>query len=136
MRQAIEFSKQNAHFKPELATIYQATYGVVFFGTPHRGSDVANLGVIAATACKVIGKETNTNLLRSLEKSSEVLVRISDAFAKLLATREVKVHSFLEDRSVPMVGKVWNRVSLVKQREKTNKESGCGRLFWTYRRCL
>jgi hypothetical protein len=107
-----------------LASIYQATYAVVFFGTPHRGSEKASLGVIAATVCKAIGKETNTSLLRSLETSSEILVRISEAFAKLLANREVRVHSFLEDLSVPMVGKVRNCpvAALVRKGRKLTRE--------------
>jgi fructose-1,6-bisphosphatase/sedoheptulose 1,7-bisphosphatase-like protein len=75
---------------------------------------MASLGVIAATAFKAVGKETNTSLLRSLKTSSENLTRISEAFAKLLANREIKVHSFLEERSITSiagVGKVRDRPS-------------------------
>ena len=80
---------------------------MIFFGTPHRGSQAASLGVIAATTCKAVGKETNANLLRSLETSSETLERISEAFAKTVSRREIKVHSFLEEFSMsPLVGKV------------------------------
>jgi hypothetical protein len=105
--QALEYSKQNAEFKPQFASIYLATYAVIFFGTPHRGSQTASLGVIAATACKAVGKETNANLLRSLETSSETLERISEAFAKIISRREIKVHSFLEEFSMSsLVGKV------------------------------
>ncbi|KAF8248012.1 hypothetical protein K440DRAFT_627751 [Wilcoxina mikolae CBS 423.85] len=107
VKDALEYSRQNVEFKPQLASIYLATYGVVFFGTPHRGSQTASLGVIAATACKAVGKETNTNLLRSLETSSETLERISEAFAKIISRREIKVHSFLEEFSMSsLVGKV------------------------------
>jgi fructose-1,6-bisphosphatase/sedoheptulose 1,7-bisphosphatase-like protein len=67
---------------------------------------MASLGVIAATALKAVGKETNTSLLRSLETSSENLTRISEAFAKILANREIKVHSFLEEHSITSIAGV------------------------------
>jgi hypothetical protein len=111
-----------------LAYIYLATYGVVFFGTPHQGSSMASLGVIAATALKAVGKETNTSLLRSLKNSSENLTRISEAFAKLLAEREIKVHSFLEGHSIigiAGVGKVRSGPSLVMESVETKRATGC-----------
>ena len=73
------------------------------------------MGVIAATVCKAVGKDINTNLLRSLETSSEILVRISEAFAYLLATREIKVYSFLEEMPLVAVGKVRGCLSAVRK---------------------
>jgi hypothetical protein len=115
-----------------LASIYLATYGVVFFGTPHQGSTMASLGVIAATAFRAVGKETNTSLLRSLKTSSENLTRTSEAFAKLLANREIKVHSFLEEYSIaaiPGVGKVsgdpwWRKLWKLKEQQVVEDSSG------------
>jgi hypothetical protein len=109
-----------------VASIYLATYGVVFFGTPHQGSKMASLGVIAATAFKAVGKETNTSLLKT---SSENLTRSSEAFAKLLANREIKVHCFLEERpitSIAGIGKVRGGPSLVTKSIETKEATGCG----------
>jgi hypothetical protein len=106
-----------------LASIYLATYGVVFFGTPHQGSKMAGLGVFAATAFRALGKETNTSLLRSLGYSSENLARISESFAKVLANREIKVHTFLEEHSITSiagVGKVCNRRASLGDEKRGN----------------
>jgi hypothetical protein len=100
---------------------------------------MASLGVIAATALKAVGKETNTSLLRSLKNSSENLTRISETFAKLLANREIKVHSFLEERSITSiagVGKVRGGPPLVMESVETKGATGCGGKFRAFKRCL
>lgn len=112
-RQALGCSEQEANFKHRLANIFLATYAVVFFGTPHRGSAKASLGVIAATACKAMLQSTNINLLRSLESSSETLARISDAFSKVLANREIRVHSFAEELETRGLGMVQTHLYVV-----------------------
>jgi hypothetical protein len=113
--QALEYSKQEAKFQPHLANIHLATYAVIFFGTPHRGSATASLGVIAATACKAMLQSTNLNLLRSLETSSETLARVSAPFAKLLADREIRVHSFVEELKTKGVGMVWTSIYVMRK---------------------
>ena len=73
-----------------------ATRGIVFLGTPHRGSDATTLPKLIAT---VIGafQEVNVNLLQDLERESEILDRIGDSFGQILDRRTFTVFSFEEE---------------------------------------
>ena len=82
--------------------IFLSTYGVVFLGTPHRGSPQAGLGILAANACRAMLQDTNTSILRSLEQDSEVLERIREAFERMMTRDRVKAHSFVEE--LPTIG--------------------------------
>jgi hypothetical protein len=104
--QALELAKQNVEDQPQEGQIFLATYAVVFLGTPHRGSQQAGLGVIAANVCKAMLKDANTGILRSLEQDSEVLERISEAFERIVTRGEVKVYSFVEEIPTLGIGKV------------------------------
>ena len=54
--------------------IFLSTHGVVFLGTPHRGSHQAGLGPLrlAANVCREMLQDANTDILRLLEQDSEV----------------------------------------------------------------
>lgn len=80
-----------------LKEIYPKTHGIVFLGTPHRGSNTASLGSIAASVIKAVGHDENTSIVRSLEVNSETLDKISDAFSRSLALQEIRAYSFREE---------------------------------------
>ena len=82
--------------------IFLSTYGVVFLGTPHRGSPQAGLGILAANVSRAMLQDANTNILRSLEQNSEVLERIREAFERMMTRDKVKAYSFVEE--LPTVG--------------------------------
>lgn len=69
-------------------SIYDCTYGILFFGTPHRGSSKAHLlgslQKIASFSIPMKILETDSALLRALEEDSEILQNITDQFASLL----------------------------------------------------
>ena len=82
--------------------IFLSTYGVVFLGTPHRGTSQAGLGILAANVCRAMLRDANTSILRSLEQDSEVLERIREAFERMMTRERVKAYSFVEE--LPTVG--------------------------------
>ena len=86
--------------------IFQSTYGVVFLGTPHRGSAQAGLGILAANICRAMLQDANTRILRSLEQDSEVLERIREAFERMMTREQVKAYSFVEELPIVGVGMV------------------------------
>ena len=86
--------------------IFLSTYGVVFLGTPHRGSSQAGLGILAANICKAMLQNANTDILRSLEQDSEILERIREAFERTMAREKVKAYSFVEEIPTAGVGMV------------------------------
>ncbi|XWW98067.1 hypothetical protein V2A60_006063 [Cordyceps javanica] len=55
---------------------------VAFFGTPHRGSDIAQWGTMLGSILKIgsLGSTTNLQLTKDLEPKSRVLTQISDSF--------------------------------------------------------
>jgi protein SERAC1 len=57
----------------DLGAISQATVGVLFIGTPHRGSSKASLGKIAQTAAMIALRQPNMNLLDTLKQDSQIL---------------------------------------------------------------
>lgn len=85
-----------------LKEILPSTYGVVYFGTPHRGSATASIGKIAHTITKALGNCPNTQILRDLEVNSETLDRIGRGFQQILAQQPIQIHSFREE--VPVHG--------------------------------
>lgn len=71
---------------------------MIFFGTPHRGSELASLGKITAKIAGLGMAVSEQHLLRSLEQGSTELARIGDAFSRMLPqeAKALKVYSFQE----------------------------------------
>ncbi|KAH0559684.1 hypothetical protein GP486_003804 [Trichoglossum hirsutum] len=72
--------------------------GIVFMGTPHRGSDIAHWAGFAARALRAaqIGTGTNNNLLRALEEKSRTLLDISQQFVDRGATLQIRTFYEIE----------------------------------------
>ena len=90
--------------------IFLFTYGVVFLGTPHRGSHQVGLGIRAANIYRVMLQDANFGIPRSLEQYSEVLERIQDGFERMMTREEAKAYSFVEE--IPTAGVGMVRVQL------------------------
>lgn len=74
---------------------------MVFFATPHRGSDLAFWDSIGTRLAKAatLGFTTNTRLSKGLKVDSEMLKRISDSFA--YRGGGFKIRSFYETELMP-----------------------------------
>ncbi|KAK0640557.1 hypothetical protein B0T16DRAFT_438603 [Cercophora newfieldiana] len=72
--------------------------GVLFFGTPHRGSSMAWWAKTAARLLELasLGTSTNTQLAKDLDPSSQRLRFVSDAFYGLCSRDELPVVSCYE----------------------------------------
>ncbi|KAL8760155.1 MAG: hypothetical protein Q9184_003412 [Pyrenodesmia sp. 2 TL-2023] len=81
-----------------LKDIIPHTYGVIFLGTPHRGSNSASIGKIAYQITRVVTKRPNIRLLRGLERRSEILDRIADSFNQTILKHKLSIYSFREER--------------------------------------
>ena len=80
-----------------LKEILPATIGVMFLGTPHHGSKAASLGKVAFEISRVFFQNPNMEILRGLERNSEILERITRSFGQILAAGHLRVHSFREE---------------------------------------
>lgn len=72
---------------PQLRSIVNSTYGIIFLGTPHSGSEMAKMGrsleklISRATPSWLI--DTNPVLINSLEMGSSVLQNITSSFTSI-----------------------------------------------------
>jgi hypothetical protein len=99
---AFEFRQQGRQHRA--AAVFDATKGVIFLGTPHRGSNRAAWANIARNLNQAMLRNDNPRIFEALMRGSEVLERLQDSFSGLL--HSISVYSFLENLPVDGVGKV------------------------------
>ncbi|KAI0133837.1 ankyrin repeat protein [Xylariales sp. AK1849] len=86
-----------AHSKAgQFSTLLNCVQGVVFMGTPHRGSDLAPWGAILSSMLRAasLGSSTNSQLTKDLEQNSRVLNAISASFVD--RGQDLKIFSLYE----------------------------------------
>lgn len=59
-----------AHGIDKYKDIYESTKGMVFFATPHGGSETVRVGKIAATIAKTLLNQPNPRYLETLARNS------------------------------------------------------------------
>jgi protein SERAC1 len=74
---------------PHLQAIAATTRAILFAATPHEGSSTADWAKVPASTLGII-KQTNVNLLKILQTTSEVRDRIHDDFLTLLRKRQLQ----------------------------------------------
>lgn len=77
------------------AAVHRSTHAIVFFGTPHRGSDDAKWGLILSTIASA-AFDTNNKVVRVLEPDSEVLDKLGRDFQDILDEGRLRICSLLE----------------------------------------
>ncbi|KAK3990804.1 Alpha/Beta hydrolase protein [Cladorrhinum sp. PSN332] len=93
IKQALRLAKQDPAFRD----ISTSTKGIVFFGTPHRGSDKAKwLNVLTAITSTMTNRPEST-FVEALQTNSEALLKISQDFQSL--GKEYAIVSFYEEHA-------------------------------------
>jgi len=103
------------HREERLRKIFECTKGIIFLGTPHRGSWIASRAAIPVSALGAV-KSVNKRLLSTLRSDGELLESIQDDFATLLrrmvlSDTPIEITCFFEELPLPVVGKVVDRES-------------------------
>ncbi|KFY59535.1 hypothetical protein V496_05647 [Pseudogymnoascus sp. VKM F-4515 (FW-2607)] len=78
-----------------LGDIYRHTKGVIFLGTPHRGSDKTDFANIIASVAKFSLRQPNKQLIRALSPDSDVLENQREQFTTI--TRETPIVCIREE---------------------------------------
>lgn len=94
----------------DLHSIYVSTYAILFLGTPHQGSDKANLAVFAQRIVDLLPSklvDTDSQLLEALQTGSEVLQEITDTFIPLM--KRFRIYFFWEQEKTNL-GVKWDYV--------------------------
>lgn len=96
-----------------LHSIYVSTVSILFFGTPHLGSDRVHMGKLAQRVVDIVFPsrlvDTDSQLLAALEPGSEVLQDISDSFIPLMKRFQI---SFFWEQKKSDLGMAWEYVCL------------------------
>jgi protein SERAC1 len=119
-------SHENDRFKFLLASVR----GIMFFGTPHRGSSLATWGKILAKigSAASLGTVVNTRLSKDLESQSNVLLEISKSFVH--RAEYLQIFSFYETDKMSLLN---SRVDAILSFEAggwyilIDQDLGCGR---------
>ncbi|KAK6533117.1 Serine active site containing protein 1 [Arthrobotrys megalospora] len=77
-------------------TVFDRVYGVVFLGTPHRGSKHASIGSILAATTKLALQKPQTEIVKALESGSKDLLDLMKDFGDYLD--HIRVATFYESR--------------------------------------
>ncbi|KAH9901850.1 hypothetical protein F4778DRAFT_771119 [Xylariomycetidae sp. FL2044] len=93
--------------EPHLSNIMSSTHGILFLGTPHHGSALAQWAEMLSRHIGVV-KRMNSKILEVLKQDSEVLAIIQDGFHTLVKARSkdrlppIEISCFYEE--LPLVG--------------------------------
>lgn len=92
---------RHAHTE-RLRSIYVSTYGILFLGTPHNGSDLAKWGTLLQNICSaVLPKkffDTSPQLIEALKSNNETLQNINRLFIPIID----RFHVYMFHESKPM----------------------------------
>ena len=89
-----------AHREPRYKAIKDHTLGIVFFGTPHRGSGKANYGKILANVAAGVMHKPKSKLIDAIQSNSDTLIKLTSEFR--FEAAEIKIVTFYETK--PMRG--------------------------------
>jgi hypothetical protein len=89
-----------------LRSIYVSTYGILFLGTPHNGSDLAKWGTLLQSICSaVLPKkffDTSPQLIEALKTNNETLQNINRNFSPIIG--RFHVYMFHESKPTDLKG--------------------------------
>ncbi|KAK4246931.1 hypothetical protein C7999DRAFT_41644 [Corynascus novoguineensis] len=113
-KNAVLISRNNP--EAHLRRTFDHTKGIIFMGTPHKGSWMADWAQLPALALGMV-KSTNKSLLKILETGDQFLESVQINFGNHLVResresgRRREVACFFEELSLPGVGRVVSKES-------------------------
>lgn len=87
-----------------VATLSAHTKGILFAGTPHRGSNMAKWICTATRLAWLVQSDRNAELISTLRRGSQLLNDIQEGFKHIL--ENYAVYSLLEEVPFLNIGKV------------------------------
>ena len=83
-----------AFLEPRYHGIKNATIGILFLGTPHQGSSMADYGRVLTNVASWANNRPRARLLRALENNSDALTQLTSDFKNQLSMYQIA--SFFE----------------------------------------
>lgn len=100
----------NVDTNQRFADIRKSTYGICFFGTPHRGADVAVWGKFLVNISRAAFKHPKTQLLDTLRSQSHELLELALDFGDLVPQLQIVSCVEQKETSIRKWGVEWKRV--------------------------
>jgi hypothetical protein len=82
--------------------LLEQTTGIVFLGTPHQGSSIADKAAFLGKFAKFAGLKLNKEILASLKRNSDGLFEKAEQFRDICG--KIKISSFYETIAVVLLG--------------------------------
>ena len=104
---------------PSFFDIYNNTYAIIFFGTPHRGSNIASWGRLLSGIAKATQMDTHDGILIDLDPESgsskleELRYDFDDILHDSRRARELQVFTFQEEEGMTGVRVLGSKVRLL-----------------------
>ncbi|KAJ5167955.1 uncharacterized protein N7482_003549 [Penicillium canariense] len=107
VKRALIYSRSLSNEKTEhLRSVYVSTFGILFLGTPHNGSDIAKWGLLLHNICTAVlpkkVMEGSPQLIKALQTNNETLQHINSLFADSMS--RFHIYLFHETRSTDVRG--------------------------------
>ena len=80
--------------------LHEATKAVMFFGTPHRGSDMSDMGETMRRIVSALGFDTAEQNIRALAIDSGILEECQKRFQQLQSRQNIEIYTFQESHGV------------------------------------
>lgn len=87
--------------EPRFNSLSESTLGIIFLGTPHRGSEMASYGNVFASIANAVMIKPPPRLINALQSNSGALMRLTTDFRSQLP--KYQVYSFYEMKPMKML---------------------------------
>ena len=91
------------------ASFHDSVVGIIFLGTPLRGTPVASMAQWLGLIHGFVGKEISDTLLMELEDRNDMLGHVIQEFAKMARLCKLEIRCFYETRRTQVLNAVTKR---------------------------
>ena len=91
------------------ASFLNSVVGIIFLGTPLRGTPVASMTQWVGLIHGFVGKETSDTLLMELEDRNDMLGHVIQDFAKMARLCKLEIRCFYETRRTQVLNAIVKR---------------------------
>jgi len=110
----------------DLRSVFDATTGIIFFGTPHEGADpLGTIHHVVSLLAKGVGFRVNEKIVEALSPSADQQMQLRDEFTSMIDKRGWVIHSFQEQYAFP--GLLGKKVYFPSQTSKLPADCRLGR---------
>ncbi|RMD42293.1 hypothetical protein DV735_g2857, partial [Chaetothyriales sp. CBS 134920] len=107
VKRALIYSRASRHQNLELhRSVYVATYGIIFLGTPHTGSDLAKWGLLLERISSAMMPkklfDSSSQLVKALKTQNETLQNINRLFTEIHG--RFRIYFFHEGKPMDLMG--------------------------------